>query len=69
MCGRNANRILSAAKQLAVTCEEGRWDDVPPATGVVWEACETVPKLPKTNKAAYRRKMLGFCVELKVRMF
>jgi hypothetical protein len=28
------------------------------ATGVVWKSAEDIEKLPKTNKAAYRRDMM-----------
>lgn len=64
---KGANRILNATVEVAVSLSQQQWSDVPPATGKVWEACEAVAKLPKTPKAAYKRKLLAFCVELKVR--
>ena len=64
---KGANRILNATVEVAVSLSQQQWSDVPPATGKVWEACEAVVKLPKTPKAAYKRKLLAFCVELKVR--
>mmetsp|Transcript_1256 Transcript_1256/g.4233 ORF Transcript_1256/g.4233 Transcript_1256/m.4233 type:complete len:340 (+) Transcript_1256:1226-2245(+) len=33
--------------------------------GIVWQVCEDAAKVPKSNRAAYRRKFMTFAAELK----
>jgi hypothetical protein len=37
---------------------ETAFQDAAPRTGMVWSACDDLAKLPRSNKAAYRRALL-----------
>jgi hypothetical protein len=51
-------KILNENKESPSGGDDKANRTAPVATGMVWKACEDVEKVPKTNKAAYRRIMM-----------
>jgi len=60
----STRQILMAMKTLATALHSKKSDGSSEA-GVVWEVAEIALKLPKSNRAAYRRKFLTWSAELK----
>ncbi|EWM25521.1 hypothetical protein Naga_100032g38 [Nannochloropsis gaditana] len=50
------SKLLSAPRPLR--SPEGVKDELAPKTGVVWQQCEELKKLPRSNRVAYRRAFL-----------
>ena len=52
--------VLLRVKELIIFLEResGSASNAPSMTGMVWNACEELQKVPVSNKAAYRREIL-----------
>jgi len=72
--GAPLNELVSTATLQVLTAMRGlveclisnsRTVDAPPKAGIVWEACDVALKCPRSNRAAFHRKILAWCCELK----